>query len=161
MGSLNGNYTNDCSYVVADTLINKGIVSNNRNDYYVSGRDVANRVYNMYKNNGNYVTSHTYVPKNSNYAQEFLNFVENNGNENIILSFNNGWGSAGAAHGHTMMVSKVENGKVYFIDNTTLANPVNSRNGASEYVYSIGDFLNLPYFDNQRQLCSMTTINRR
>ena len=157
-----GSYTDDCPRVVTDTLVSEEIISSGEGDsMYVSGRDLASTVYDRYRNDGNYDVSYQAVQSGSNPANQFVDFVNNNANQNIILSFNNGWGDAGAVYGHTMMVSKVDNGKVYFIDNANYNNYVGQKNGAYEYVYNLNDFLSLPYFDNVRNLKDMTIINKK
>ena len=156
------NYNDDCPRVVTDSLISAGVISD-ANNLYPPGKELASAIYNRYSGNPNYQVSHYTIQNHSNAAGEFDNFVNQNGNENIVLSFSRGWGSNGATMGHTMLITRIENGKVYFIDNADFRNQIRSNGyGVHEYIVNYNDFLNMQYFGGgQPVLSDMTIINKK
>lgn len=126
----NGNYAGYCGQLTCDQLAASGLI--NDSDRHSYGRDQARYI----ANKGTTGTGHRVVgyemsssTSDNGYRQNCQVFekmiADNNGSaDNIVISYA-AWD--GHPYGHVCLVSKVENGYVYLIDNTKFTSNGNNR----------------------------------
>ena len=108
-------YEHNCGYLVSDQLALLGLTDRDKTKYG-SGKYYAKAL----ASNDSTIDGHTAVGYESNSStqrQVFEDIIaENNGSlSNLVISFNKG-GSFSSDHGHVMLINKIEDGRVYFID---------------------------------------------
>ena len=152
----NGNYAGYCGQLTCDQLARKGLI--NDSDRHSYGKDQARYIANKgatgtghkvagYEMSGS--TSSGGYEQNCKVFEEMI--ANNNGSaSNIVISFS-AWD--GHPYGHVCLVSKIENGNVYLIDNTSFTTSNGNRVATK---LSIQDFEN-KYF-HSFPACYMTQI---
>ena len=143
-----GSYKGMCGELVADQLVSKGLVEPGFGG--VSGYATVDAIVNgtATLTPGTKV-EHITFDKSVSQADQFKQMVNNHGGnmENVVFSFSRGVGSAHGTYGHTMMISKIENGRVYYIDNANWngGHVVRADRGSHLTSMSIDDFVNSHY----------------
>lgn len=114
---LNKDYKHQCGVLTRNQLELQGIVYEG-----VTGIEGKRYASNLFENRQDFLKDGYYAIgyscDSSNQKSVFDNLVnENNGNlSNLVISFNTG-GSFPSDFGHVMLVSKISDGNVYFMDN--------------------------------------------
>ncbi len=110
-------FTNKCGAFVFQQLLVQGIVTKNAtNESTLCGKDYARVLAKKKKTSTGYPI--TNYGKGDNAFDNFLEATKGKSPlTNIVCSFTKGSTTSNAKYGHTMLISKIENGKVYYIDN--------------------------------------------
>ena len=141
-GLSGGNYNHRCGQLTCDQLAVQGLIGDG--DRVGSGcnqaRAIASggRTSTGYKVNG-------YEMNSQNARTQFERMINDNGGsvDNVVVSFAANTGCLGP-HGHVCLISKIENGNVYLIDDTSFTTNSNGNRVATKM--SVSDF-ETNYFD--------------
>lgn len=124
-------YQGWCGQLAADQLNAKGIPVPAAN-----GKDLCNTILNSPSNGKKYTTT------SYSSFDELVKASESGPVSNVVLSFNKGGYFTNNA-GHGMVIDRIENGKVYFIDNTSISDTAPTGKNNGQYVaqcMSVTDF---------------------
>lgn len=129
-------YKGRCGALTNQQLLEKGIVGSKGEVATNYGKDLA-------KNIASKGTTKTgYKPTTYSSITDLFNESKNRTISNVVVSYNPG-GDFGAPAGHAMLIDKIENGKVYFIDNTSYSDTAATGKNNGEYVaqcWTIAEF---------------------
>ena len=120
-------YKHLCGALTSDQLKFKGLMTDDGRT--ASGKDLARSIFETDCVPDGH-TKNGYEVNPSNVVDTFESVIkQNHGSlENLVISFDKGGGFS-STHGHVMLVSKIEDGHVYFVDDTNHS-IVNGKYGA-------------------------------
>lgn len=105
-------YQGKCGALTNQQLLAKGIVGSKSEVATKDGKDLAANIAKV----GTTKTGYSATTYGS--FSDLINESKSRPVNNVVLSFNQG-GSFRSESGHAMLIDRIENGKVYFIDNTS------------------------------------------
>ena len=151
-------YNNLCGGLVCDQLVAQGLIG--ENDFHSMGCEQARYFARNGKTSKGYKVKGYPMNKNNDKAQFEKMIADNNGSvENVVISIaaNSGvgdpeYGNRGAA-GHVILLSKIEGGNVYFIDNSALTHKQATKMSISEFEQKV--------FDRYGDGCYMSVITNQ
>lgn len=131
-------YKHNCGYLVSDQLALLGLTDRELTKFG-SGKYFAKSLAESKATIDGHVTV-GYESNSSNQREVFEDILNSNGGNlsNLVISFNRG-GSFSSTHGHVMLINKIENGRVYFVDDWKKYRD-NSKNGYNATSMTVEEF---------------------
>ena len=135
-GLSGGNYNHRCGQLTCDQLAVQGLIGDG--DRVGSGCDQARAIARGGKTSTGYKV-YGYEMNSQNARTQFEQMIADNGGsvDNVVVSFAANTGCLGP-HGHVCLISKIENGNVYLIDDTSFT--TNSSGNRVATKMSVSDF---------------------
>ena len=149
------NYKHNCGKLTSEQLITQGLIDESGRTAH--GKDLAEYL----ANNSSTVNGHSaigYESNSSTQQQVFEDIINNNGGSlsNLVISYTpTGSFSNTEGHGHAMLVSRIDNGRVYFVDDFGVSNWGTQEFKASSM--SVEQFEST-YLQSKNNACYMTQI---